>query len=95
MTAADISPDEKTVAILTYNALWLLSGFTGDDFFNGIVRKIPLRHTGQVESICFTSNDSLMAVNEQRNEMFMIAIPQIHQGSPQEISGAQSTLLTK
>ena len=95
VTAADISPDEKTVAILTYNALWLLSGFTGDDFFNGIVRKIPLRHTGQVESICFTSNDSLLAVNEQRNEMFMIAIPQIHQGSPQEISGAQSTLLTK
>ncbi len=75
VTAADISPDERTLAILTYNALWIFSDFSGDDFFNGTIRKIPLRRAGQIESICFSDSRTLLAINENSNEMFRIPLP--------------------
>lgn len=75
VTAADMSPDGKTLAVLTYRSLWLFYGFTGDDFFSGNSRQIPLEDAGQIEAVVFSDNRELLLVNETRNELFRITLP--------------------
>ncbi len=72
VTGADISPDGRVLAVLTYRTLWLFYDFTDDDFFGGESKAIPLEGGGQIESIAFTGNRSVMLVNETRNEVFSI-----------------------
>ena len=74
VTAADVSPDQKLLAVLTYQSLWILYDFRNDDFFNGRKKKIPLKGTGQVESLAFTSARDLMLINETNNEIFSIKL---------------------
>lgn len=74
ITAADVSPDGKTVALLGYNKdgfpnvfLWLLWDFTGDHFFSGNKRKIELGTVltlGKAEAIGFSENCKGYIANE-------------------------------
>lgn len=75
VTAADMSPNEKTLAVLTYRALWLFYDFPDDDFFSGKKKRIPIEGAGQVESVVFSDNQELLLVNEVRNEIFRITLP--------------------
>ena len=74
VTGADVSPDQKTLAVLTYRALWLFHDFPNDDFFDGRKTKIPLKGAGQIESIVFTSAKHLLLINETNNEIFSIRL---------------------
>lgn len=74
VTAADMSPDRKILAVLTCRALWLFYDFQNDNFFDGKKLQIPLKGTGQIESIAFTSTKHLLLVNERNNEMFSIEL---------------------
>ncbi len=65
VTAAAISPDEKTVALLGHDKVWLFSGFTDDNFFRAGTREVvELGHSSQKEGLCFTDNHTLLISDE-------------------------------
>jgi len=65
VTAADVSPDGKLVAVLTYTSVWV---FDYDprkgDIFAGRVRRAPF-FALQAEAVAFDGNQSLVVANEQ------------------------------
>jgi hypothetical protein len=75
ITAADISPDGKVIALLGYELqgipkafLWLLWDWPGDRFFEGNKRRIELGSAllvGQVESLAFTGQRNGLVANEK------------------------------
>jgi hypothetical protein len=65
VTAADISPDGKKIALLGYGMLWVFSDFASDDFTKGKLRTIHLGATTQLESIGFVSNTKVLLSDEK------------------------------
>lgn len=65
ITSADISPDGKTVALLTSRSVLLFSDYKEDKFLNGKVKKINLKHVSQKESIAFKDNKTLLIADEK------------------------------
>ncbi|MEY3479776.1 MAG: hypothetical protein RIQ71_551 [Verrucomicrobiota bacterium] len=64
-TAADVSPDGKLVAVLTYTAVWLFEyDHSKGDIFSGGARRIPF-FAWQAEGLAFDGNESLVVANEQ------------------------------
>lgn len=64
-TAAAISPDKKTVALLGHNRVWLFSGSENENFFNAPIKEtIELQHSSQKEGLCFLGNDTLLISDE-------------------------------
>lgn len=75
-SAADISPDGRLLAVLSYNALWVFEKPEhGDRWFQGHTRNLELSlpHTKQAEAICWENDDTLRLTNEQR-EIFRVAL---------------------
>ena len=66
VTAADISPDGSTIALLGYGKLWVFTDFKWDDFSKGKMKTIDLGVTTQLESICFLNNETLLLTDEER-----------------------------
>lgn len=66
VTAADISQDGSTIAILGYGKLFLFTDFKWDDFSKGKMKTINLGVTTQLESICFVNNETLLLSDEER-----------------------------
>ena len=66
VTAADISPDGKTIVILGYGKLWVFTDFTSDDFSKGKMKTIDLGATTQLESISFMDGTTLLLSDEER-----------------------------
>lgn len=65
VTAADVSPDGKLVAVLTYTSVWLFETEPRKgDIFSGTIRRKPF-FAWQGEAIAFDGNDSLVVANEQ------------------------------
>ncbi len=67
VTSADISPDKKTLALLTHDKVWLFQCFNGDAFLKGKKRTISLNHFSQKEGICFKDNNTLL-ISDERTE---------------------------
>lgn len=65
ITSADISPDGKTVAILSAGRVYLLTNFSSDDFLSGKTEEIQLPEVTQKEGICFKDNKTLLIVDEK------------------------------
>jgi hypothetical protein len=65
ITAADISPDGKTIALLGYGKLWLFTNFNLSNFFEGELNTIDLGIRTQLESISFLNNKTLLLSDEQ------------------------------
>ena len=65
ITAADISPDGKTIALLGYGKLWLFTNFNLSNFFEGELKTIDLGVRTQLESISFLNNKTLLLSDEQ------------------------------
>ena len=63
VTAADISPDKKVIALLCYKRLWILSGFSGTDFFSGNNQYVEYVQN-QKEGIQFINNHELYISKE-------------------------------
>lgn len=65
VTAAEMSPDGKRLAVLTYGAAWIFEPpAEGDNFLAGRVSRCAIV-MGQCEGICFDGED-LIVSNEQR-----------------------------
>ncbi len=64
VTAADISPDNKRLALLSSNKVWIFTEFDNDNFFEGNVEQINLGHSTQKEGICFRNNTELYITDE-------------------------------
>ena len=65
ITAADISPDGKTIALLGYGKLWLFTNFELSKFFEGELRTVDLGVSTQLESISFLNDKTLLLSDEQ------------------------------
>ncbi|MDX1315444.1 MAG: hypothetical protein R3356_08080, partial [Eudoraea sp.] len=64
ITGADLSPDGKTLVLLSYGQLWVFRDFMGDDFTSGTVDLIDLGATTQLEAITFLDNKTLILSDE-------------------------------
>lgn len=65
ITSADISPDGKTVAILSASRVYLLTNFSPDNFLSGKIEEFELPDVTQKEGICFKDNETLLIVDEK------------------------------
>jgi hypothetical protein len=66
ITAADISPDGKRIALLGYGRLWIFSGFSGDDFTKGNLKSVSLGFKTQLEAVAFLDRNTLLLSDEQQ-----------------------------
>lgn len=64
ISAADISPDNKKLVLLSSDKIFVFTGFTGDNFFNGKVKTIDLGSFTQKEAIVFYSNTEFYITDE-------------------------------
>lgn len=67
VTGADISPDGKTIALLSYGYIFLLTDFDAPNFTNASIKIIDINTPTQTESICFVDNRTLFIADEQNN----------------------------
>lgn len=69
-TAAELSPDGETLAVLSYTAIWLFERpMTGDTWLSAPSRRLPLdaNTARQVEAIAWLNDENLAFTNEQRD----------------------------
>ena len=66
ITSADISPDGKSIVLLSYGKLWVINNFTFDDFTKGNMKEIDLGVRTQLESVCFLDENTLLLSDEKR-----------------------------
>ncbi|WP_163324888.1 hypothetical protein [Draconibacterium mangrovi] len=91
VTGADISPDNKTLALVGYenyrSFIWLFSDFPGDQFFEGKSRHIKLEGIdgAQTEGICFLNNDSILVSCEKtrshNQQVFLFDLNKLNDGT--------------
>ncbi len=76
VTAAAISPDSRTLAILTHfpqPSVWLISlPSSGENLLSGSKRQILLKKVGQCEALCFVDNNTMMVGNEKAGQLFKV-----------------------
>lgn len=65
VTGADISVDGKTIVLIASDRLWLLTGFTENDFSNTKTEMFELGHYSQKEGICFKDDNTLLIADEK------------------------------
>lgn len=65
VTGADISPDGRTIALLSYGLVFLITDFELPDFSKASIQTIDLECKTQIESICFLDNTTLLIADEQ------------------------------
>jgi len=66
ITSADISPDGKTIVLLSYGKIWAITDFSLDKFSKGNIKEIDLGLRTQLESVCFIDNKTLLLSDEER-----------------------------
>lgn len=67
ITAADISADGKTIALLNHEKVWKISAFEKTDFFKGTIKALDFKHKSQKEGLCFKDSKTLY-VTDERNK---------------------------
>lgn len=72
VTGADISPDKKHLAVLTYRSVWVFPVDGTASFFDGDVRWLRFR-ANQVESIAFQDNETLI-IAEESGDLYKIEL---------------------
>lgn len=65
ITGAAISEDQKRIAILSHQKLWIFEAFNQDNFFSGKTTEIPLNHHSQKEAITFKDNTTVWIADEK------------------------------
>ncbi|HYV92304.1 MAG TPA: hypothetical protein VE978_10990 [Chitinophagales bacterium] len=65
VTSADISPDGKTIVLLTYFSLWVFKDFPDHNFFDGKIFQFPFNGLTQKEAICFANDHELFMTDER------------------------------
>lgn len=64
VTAADISPDHRSVALLGYGFVYIFAGDPSQPVFDRKRSRIALASTGQAEALTFLNNTDLLLSNE-------------------------------
>ncbi len=65
VTGADISEDGKTIALIGYGRIYLLSDFSFPNLNEATVTTIDLAYETQIESVCFVNDSTLLIADEQ------------------------------
>ena len=65
VTAADISPDGRTVALLSYGGVFLIARQAGRLLFDGPKQFRALPTTGQAEALVFLTDSTFVLANER------------------------------
>ena len=66
ITAADLSPDGKTILLLGYGNIWLVeTDLQNGKLLSGKIESIDHGASTQLESICFTTSNILMLADEK------------------------------
>lgn len=68
VTSAAISPDLKTIAVLTQGRIWLLENFTKDNILSGTTSSFEFAELTQKESILFQDNQTLIVSDEAKKK---------------------------
>lgn len=66
ITAADLSPDGKTLVMISKEQMWLFQNITGDDFFMGEALVLELPVQLDMEGVVFEDNCILYLSNEDK-----------------------------
>src|SRR5690606_2956045 len=76
-TGAEVSPDGRRLAVITYTDLWLFDRpAQGDKWLSSTFTRLNLRRrdVGQVEAVTWVDDDTVLLANEE-GEMFRLALP--------------------
>ncbi|TGE22089.1 hypothetical protein E5K00_17720 [Hymenobacter aquaticus] len=65
ITAADISPDGRTVALLGYGHVYLIAVTPGRKLFDGAKSCLPIPSSGQAEALVFVNDHDFVFSNEK------------------------------
>ncbi|GEQ87218.1 hypothetical protein ULMS_27260 [Patiriisocius marinistellae] len=65
VTSATINHQTGDIILLSYNKLWVLSNYKGDNFFSGKVTEIKLDHKSQKESVTFKDKTHIYIADER------------------------------
>ena len=65
ITSADISKDEKKIALLTPSAVLIFSDYRKDNFFSGELKRIKLNYSSQKEGLTFKNKNTLLITDEK------------------------------
>ncbi|HYG00989.1 MAG TPA: hypothetical protein VD927_01030 [Chryseosolibacter sp.] len=69
VTGADLSPDGKTLALLSHQYIWLIADFTPGNFSGGTLQRIALNHFSHKAGITFSGNNRLYIVDERELDL--------------------------
>jgi hypothetical protein len=64
VTSADVSPDGKTLALLSHACVWLITDFNQGKFSSGRIVRLDLDHLSHKAGIAFDGNTRLYIVDE-------------------------------
>ncbi|WP_181304323.1 hypothetical protein [Rufibacter sp. XAAS-G3-1] len=73
ITAADISPDGRHIALLGEGWVYLLAADSPEQAFKGRKEQIPLGKVGQAEGLVFV-NDTDMMISNEKGTLFMLSL---------------------
>lgn len=65
ITGAAYHKASKTVALLSYNKVWIIKDFDQDNYLSGNIKEIELGHKSQKESITFKNETTLYFADER------------------------------
>ncbi len=65
VTGADISEDGKTIVLIGYGRIYLLSDFSFPKVNEAKITPIDLAYETQIESVCFVNDSTLLIADEQ------------------------------
>ncbi|MCH9660731.1 MAG: esterase-like activity of phytase family protein [Bacteroidetes bacterium] len=65
ITSAAVHHATGTIALLSYNKVWIIKDYIDDNFAHGSIEKIKLKHTSQKESISFKNENELFIADER------------------------------
>jgi hypothetical protein len=68
VTGAALSPDNRTLALISSDKVYTFSGFSGSAFFSGNFEKIELGDISQKEAIAF-ENQSTLWISDEANSL--------------------------
>jgi len=85
ITAADVSPDGRTLAVLCHApvaSVWLFDlAKAGDRLLSGPAKRFLLRGAGQCEAVCFDGDSEVVVANEERG-IFRISVDRFAAETP-------------
>jgi hypothetical protein len=78
VTAADLSPDGKTLALLSHQYIWIIKDFPGTQFSKGKVIRMDLNHLSHKAGLAFKDNSTVYIVDELEYNILGGKVYQLH-----------------